>query len=100
VSKRLGKLSYNVLSDMLGAGSCWNSSAPPSEQGLGTLLGLRIGHGGNPTNIETPVVPDAEDEGSDEGLDEDPNEGHGTEGDDDILASDNEDEDFFDTGRV
>jgi hypothetical protein len=62
-------------------------------------VGGGIGHGGNPTNIETPAVPDAEDEGSDEGLDEDPNEGHGTEGDDDIV-SDNEDEDFFDTGRV
>ena len=52
-----------------------------------------------PPTSKTPAVPDAEDEGLGEGLDKDPNEGHGMEGDDDIV-SDNEDEDFFDTGSV
>jgi len=55
-------------------------------------IGGGIGHGGNSTDIETPVVPDADDEGSDEG----PNKGHGMEGNDDVVgddgASDDEDE--------
>jgi hypothetical protein len=45
------------------------------------------------------VVPNTNDEGSDEGLDIDPNEHHEMGGNDDV-ASDGEDEDFFDIGHV
>ena len=62
-------------------------------------LGGGIGHGGNPADIEPPVVPDINDEGSDEVLDIDPNKCHETGGNDGVASGD-EDEEFFDIGHV
>jgi hypothetical protein len=63
-------------------------------------LGGGIGHGGNTTDIETPVVPDDEpDDGPDNqpegGPDKQPSKGHGKESDNG-ATSESEDEDVLD----
>ena len=59
-------------------------------------LGRRIGHSGNTTEIETPIVPNEETDDiltnqSEEGLNKQFDDGHGKE-DDDKVTSKNEDD--------
>ena len=67
-------------------------------------LGRRIGHSGNTTEIETPIVPNEETDDiltnqSEEGLNKQFDDGCGKE-DDDEVTSENEDEDALDGKHV